>query len=510
MTRNKFKRYTGAEVAQPKSIAEQLLAGTRIGNLLYGKQETYKDGNNQERKDASFDESANGQLVQRMGETAKDAGGLVATGLAFGNPLTASEVMAPLITGSQAYWIGHGINDGAQRIENIGEGVKNFVEDPSWQNAKTVAKEVPMLALDVAGAVPVARTVVKTGKNVIPAAQQAAQKVIGSVDNTITNATKQAVESGVVGVNELPAQLAVRATSTPKVQEPLPNVGWAPAQTIDIRRAGELTEMYYPNRWDVVEESANPFGVWLQGKFGTPRTDITNPGKGVRAAKARKLFENRPQYVGNVTFKKPIEVIGDVADRSALSYNAERMGADGIIYNGYYDNGYNNNQGIFSFVKPNLSPSGGKPARIMWMGPTAGKTTYAKKNLSVVDIDPLTKETRKAVAKDLGLDFRDPRVSESPEYQQAIVDMVNKWLKDPANHGKTLVASTKHLLDPKYKINFANEPFMPDFETFVTRNQARGFRETPEQLKVWYDNILKLKPDIKIDNRFASEILNVQ
>ena len=60
------------------------------------------------------------------------------------------------------------------------------------------------------------------------------------------------------------------------------------------------------------------------------------------------------------------------------------------------------------------------------MGPTAGKTTYAKKNLSVVDIDPLTKETRKAVAKDLGLDFRDPRVSESPEYQQAIVDMVNK------------------------------------------------------------------------------------
>lgn len=131
MPRNKLKRYTGAEVAQPKSIAEQLLAGTKLGNLLYGKQKTYKDGNNQERKDASFKESANGQLVQRMGETAKDAGGLAATGLAFGNPLTASNAMAPLITGSQAYWIGHGINDGAQRIENIGEGVKNFVEDPS-------------------------------------------------------------------------------------------------------------------------------------------------------------------------------------------------------------------------------------------------------------------------------------------------------------------------------------------------------------------------------------------
>ena len=82
-----------------------------------------------------------------------------------------------------------------------------------------------MLALDVVGAVPVAKTVIETGKNVIPAAQQAAQRMVGSVDDAITTATKQAVESGVVGVNELPAQLAARATSTPKVQEPIPNVG---------------------------------------------------------------------------------------------------------------------------------------------------------------------------------------------------------------------------------------------------------------------------------------------
>jgi hypothetical protein len=49
---------------------------------------------------------------------------------------------------------------------------------------------------------------------------------------------------------------------------------------------------------------------------------------------------------------------------------------------------------------------------------------------------------------------------------------------------------------------------LPDFETFVARNQARNFRETPEQLRVWYDEILGLKPDIKIDNRYVSEILN--
>jgi hypothetical protein len=74
-----------------------------LGNLLYGKPKTYKDGYGKTRSHASFKESANGQLVQRMGETAKDAGNLVATGLAFGNPVTASAYVAPLITGSQAY-----------------------------------------------------------------------------------------------------------------------------------------------------------------------------------------------------------------------------------------------------------------------------------------------------------------------------------------------------------------------------------------------------------------------
>ena len=321
--------------------------------------------------------------------------------------------------------------------------------------------------------------------------------------------SKYLVDNGIRGYSDFKPRFQEQIIPTPKTtKEPLPNVGWAPAQTMNIRRAGELDAMYYPSRWDVTNEGANPFGVWLQGKYGVPRTDITNPGKGEKAARARQIFENRPQYVGNVSFKKPMQTIGEIPDRSVLSYDAERMGADGIIYNDVYDNGWNNNQVIFSFVKPNLSSSSGKPARIMWMGPTTGKTTYAKKNLSVVDIDPLTKGPRKEVAKKLGLDFRDPKVSESPEYQQAIVDMVNAWLKDPANHGKTLVASTKHLLDPKYGIKFDNEPFMPDFETFVARNQARGFRETPEQLRKWYDSILKIRPNIKMDNRYISEILS--
>lgn len=113
--------------------------------------------------------------------------------------------------------------------------------------------------------------------------------------------------------------------------------------------------MYFPERWDVVQEGANPYGVWLQGKLGTPRTEATNPGKGLKAAQARNTFATRPeQYKGNVTLDKPLVTVGDVSDRSALSYQADAMGADGLIYNGVYDNGYNNNQVILSFRNPEL------------------------------------------------------------------------------------------------------------------------------------------------------------
>lgn len=87
----------------------------------------------------------------------------------------------------------------------------------------------------------------------------------------------------------------------------------------------------------------------MQGKVGVPRTDLTNPGKGVKAVRARKIFDDRQQYFGDVTLNKPIQTVGEVPDRSALSYLAEKIDADGIIYNNVYDNGYNNNQVIFSF-----------------------------------------------------------------------------------------------------------------------------------------------------------------
>ena len=198
----------------------------------------------------------------------------------------------------------------------------------------------------------------KFGTNVTPWLT-AAGSLLGGVGGGIAGykgvvkGAKYAVDNGIRGYSDFKPAIQEQILPTPQAtQEPLLNVGWAPKQTIDVRRAGDLTEMYYPGRWDVVEEGANPFGVWLQGKFGIPRTDITNPGKGAKAKRARELFAERPQYSGQVTLDKPIQTVGEVPNRSTLSYDAERMGADGIIYNNVYDNGYNNNQVIFSFNKP--------------------------------------------------------------------------------------------------------------------------------------------------------------
>ena len=138
--------------------------------------------------------------------------------------------------------------------------------------------------------------------------------------------------------------------------KPLLNVGWGPKKTLKVSRAGEYDQMYFPKRWDVVNEGANPHGVWLQGKYGTPRTDLTNPGKGAKAARARNVFSIRSdKYTGTVTLDKPIVTVGEVPNRSSLSYQADNMGADGLIYNGVYDNGYNNNQVILSFRRPELT-----------------------------------------------------------------------------------------------------------------------------------------------------------
>ena len=141
---------------------------------------------------------------------------------------------------------------------------------------------------------------------------------------------------------------------TPSV-EPLPNnVGWGPRQSIhvvhDTDAPTKLT-LYNPERWDTVYEGAPEAGIWYQGKFGNPRTAANHsiPGKAEKAAKARERFAKRPYRVeGDLELERPIVTVGDVPNRAALERAADKMSADGVIFNNVYDNGYSNNQVIFS------------------------------------------------------------------------------------------------------------------------------------------------------------------
>ena len=132
------------------------------------------------------------------------------------------------------------------------------------------------------------------------------------------------------------------------------NVGWGPRQSIHVvhdKNSARLPKLYFPERWDAVNEGAPEVSIWYQGKFGNPRTAANHsiPGKAEKAAKARERFAKRPYRVeGDLELERPIVTVGDVPNRAALERAADKMSADGVIFNNVYDNGYSNNQVIFS------------------------------------------------------------------------------------------------------------------------------------------------------------------
>lgn len=132
------------------------------------------------------------------------------------------------------------------------------------------------------------------------------------------------------------------------------NVGWGPRQSIHVvhdKNSARLPKLYFPERWDAIHEGAPEVGIWYQGKFGNPRTAANHsvPGKAEKAAKAREIFAKRPYRVeGDLELERPIVTVGDVPNRAALERAADKMNADGVIFNNVYDNGYSNNQVIFS------------------------------------------------------------------------------------------------------------------------------------------------------------------
>lgn len=165
------------------------------------------------------------------------------------------------------------------------------------------------------------------------------------------------VEDLAIGGNKWARARVISKTinkGTPSVK-PLPNnVGWGPRQSIHVvhdKNSAGFPKLYFPERWDAVNEGAPEAGIWYQGKFGNPRTAANHsiPGKAEKAAAARDRFAKRPYRVeGDLELERPIVTVGDVADRAALERAADKMSADGVIFNNVYDNGYSNNQVIFS------------------------------------------------------------------------------------------------------------------------------------------------------------------
>ena len=123
------------------------------------------------KRPVSLKESATGQELDKMKDTAKVAGKLVATGLAFGNPITANSTMAPFITAVQAYFMSDGLKDAYDRIAS---------------SSKTAA-DGAMVALDMAGA-GAAFSAVRNGYRFVkPAVKSGLLKVVDPHKTIYTN-----------------------------------------------------------------------------------------------------------------------------------------------------------------------------------------------------------------------------------------------------------------------------------------------------------------------------------
>lgn len=286
--------------------------------------------------------------------------------------------------------------------------------------------------------------------------------------------------------------------------EPLLNVGWAPKQTIGVTRAGAYDQMFYPNRYDVVQGGANPFGVWLQGATGTPRP-------GIKAQTAREVMSSRPeQYQGTVTFDKPMTSVGEVADRDALSKWIEGAGADGMIYNDVYDNGFDHNQVIHSFIKPELVDAN-KSAVVKYYGPTMGKSFAAQSNPNLIDLDTWGMPEYNQLAQKYGYkDWREMILSDKGDYNQEykalIKDQIRRIQADPQYNGKTIVVSNASLLKPDSGITFANTPLIPERGILAFRNHQRHPWESIEHGEQWWDSLQQKGTPLTIDNRYVSDI----
>lgn len=148
--------------------------------------------------------------------------------------------------------------------------------------------------------------------------------------------------------------------------------------------------------------------------------------------------------------------------------------------------------------------------KVKYYGPTMGKTYAAKYNSSLVDFDDVVREASNNILKKYGFDskyhmFESGNQDALKAYQDMLVSQMQAFRSNPANAGKTLVVSQSPVVNPSITgFQFDNVPSIPSREVFIRRNIGRG--GDYEGSAGWWDNLMKRNPNLKIDDRFISEI----
>ena len=150
------------------------------------------------------------------------------------------------------------------------------------------------------------------------------------------------------------------------------------------------------------------------------------------------------------------------------------------------------------------------PAQVKYYGPTMGKTTSIRTNPSLVDFDAIMRDPSKELLKKYGFDskyqmFESGNQDAIKEYQDLLVQKMNEFKSNPNNSGKVLVVSQSPVVNPEDTgFQFDNEPSIPSKDVFVSRNVGRG--GTTFDSEDWWSNLIQRNPNLKIDNRFVSDI----
>lgn len=150
------------------------------------------------------------------------------------------------------------------------------------------------------------------------------------------------------------------------------------------------------------------------------------------------------------------------------------------------------------------------PGQVKYYGPTMGKTTATKTNPNLVDFDDIIRQPSKDILKKYGFKNKSEMYNSGnqdaiSEYESMLVNKLNGFKQNQHNSGRTLVVSPTALSNPEtIHFQYDNVPSIPSKEVFIERNVGRGGKS--KESEWWWNSLMEKNPNLRIDNRFVSEI----